>query len=280
MSAVLLVRKGWSVRQTARYIGVSPGTISKWVKKAPQDGRLGIPTISSRPKNSPGKIPYKIEKMIVEERLKTKRCGQVIHYILSTKGIPVSLSTVHRVLDRRGLTKKYSPWKRRHTTLERPNIASPGDLVELDTIHNMETPTKYIYVYTLIDIISRWAYAWASAKINVRHSLRFVSIAQQTSKFSFKMLQTDHGSEFSQHFSERVGIVHRHSRVRKPNDQGHVERFNRTLQEECLNHLPKNPRLYNNALKEWLIYYNQQRPHMGINYMTPEEKIKEMFPRS
>ena len=117
MSAVLLVRKGWSVRQTARYVGVSPGTISKWVQRAPRDGREGIPTVSSRPHMSPRALDSAVERAIVEERQKTGRCGQVIHHLVQERGVKVSLSSVHRVLDRNGLTKKWSPWKRRHTLL-------------------------------------------------------------------------------------------------------------------------------------------------------------------
>ena len=58
--AVDLVREeGWSVRETARYIGVQPGTISKWIKRAPEGRTRGIETKSSRPHTSPGRIDPK-----------------------------------------------------------------------------------------------------------------------------------------------------------------------------------------------------------------------------
>lgn len=94
MTAVLLVRRGWAVRQTARYIGVSPGTVNKWMARAPSHGRSGIPTQSSRPHNSPGKIAPEIEAMIVAERQRTNRCGQVVHHVLRSRGVEVSLATV------------------------------------------------------------------------------------------------------------------------------------------------------------------------------------------
>lgn len=278
--AVSLVRKGWSIRRTARYIGVSPGTVSKWCARAPEDGRKTIPTRSSRPHTSPNRIPYEIEQAIVKERLKSRRCGQVVHQMLLRQGIKVSLSTVHRVLDRYELTRKYGPWKRRHLTVPRPKIAKVGDLLELDTIHEMLNPSQRMYVYALIDVASRWAWALATKKANVWQSLNFVKLAQKNSLFPFHLIQTDHGSEFSQHFSERVGIEHRHSRVRRPTDNGYVERFNRTLKEECFSYVKKHPKHYNEALKEWLTYYNEQRLHIGINYLTPLEKVRELFPRS
>lgn len=280
MSAVLLVRRGWSVRQTAQHFSVSPGTISKWMKKAPADGRMVIPTLSSRPKTNPNHIPWQIEKAIVDERLKHHRCGQVVHYELSKQGFDVSLSTVHRTLDRHQLTKKNSPWKRRHIILPRPDIVNPGDLVEIDTIHQMINPSQKMYIYALIDLASRWAWAWACDRINPVQSVRFVKLAQAESIFAFNGIQSDNGQEFTAHFTERVRIPHRHTRVRKPNDNGHVERFNRTLKEECFIHLIKHPKYYNEALKEWLKYYNEQRPHMGINYLTPMEKVNQLFPRS
>jgi len=91
------------------------------------------------------------------------------------------------------------------------------------------------------------------------------------------MLQSDHGSEFSTWFTKHVGtrrIAHRHSRVRKPNDNGHVERFNRTLQEECLRSIPKTFKVYKKAIPEYIRYYNTERLHMGLNYQTPSEVMR------
>lgn len=278
MTAVLLVRKGWTVRQTARYIGVAPGTVSKWMQRAPADGREGIPTKSSRPHTSPGKLAPDIEAMIVDERQRTNRCGQVIHHVLNRRGVVVSLTTVHRVLDRYRLTRAYSPWKRRHVTISRPDPENPGDLVEVDTIHFVRDTRERTYVYALIDVCSRWAYAWASTRINAFRSIRFITDARSMAPFSFQLIQTDHGSEFSTHFTERIAMPHRHTRIRKPNDNGHIERFIRTLQDECLKGLAE--RLFNPALREYLMYYNEQRPHMGIAYLTPQQKLEQLFPRS
>ena len=87
------------------------------------------------------------------------------------------------------------------------------------------------------------------------------------------MLQSDHGSEFSTSFSERARIKHRHSRVRRPNDNAHLERFNRTIQEECLDALPKDTRIINRNLPKYLRYYNEKRHHFGLNLQTPLKVI-------
>lgn len=144
----------------------------------------------------------------------------------------------------------------------------------VDTIHLMESKFKRIYVYTLIDVYSRWSYAWAVDKISARKSIEFLKRAQELAGFKFNCIQSDHGGEFSQHFSERIKIVHRHSRVRQPNDNSYLERFNRTLQEECLDKLSTNVRVFNKVLPIYLNYYNQKRLHMGINFQTPNQLLK------
>jgi transposase InsO family protein len=59
-------------------------------------------------------------------------------------------------------------------------------------------------------------------------------------------------------------IAHRHSRVRQANDNAHIERFNRTLQEECLDHTPHSFGAFEKALPQYLKYYNTERLHNGI----------------
>lgn len=267
-----MLRKGHSVRQVARHFGVSIGAVSKWNKKGPYLGCRVIPTQSSRPHSHPKQLDENVIKRIVEKRLDRGRCADIIHRELLAESISVSLSSVKRTLDRKRLTKKRSPWKRRHIPVERPEVAQPGDLVQVDTIHIMQNDSR-IYVYTLLDLYSRCAYAWASKRINARRTIQFVNSAKKKLPFQFRCLQSDHGPEFSQHFSERIKVTHRHSRVRRPNDNAHLERFNRTLQEELLDKLPRDVKTINKELPEYLQYYNERRLHMGINFKTPVQML-------
>ena len=157
--------------------------------------------------------------------------------------------------------------------MERPEAVNPGDLVQLDTIHLMEDEKSRIYVYTLLDLYSRWSHAWAVKKVNTRKSVEFVRRAKGKFPSDFKCLQSDNGSEFSQHFSERIKIAHRHSRVRRPNDNAHLERFNRTIQEELLDKLPRDVDVINRYLPKYLKYYNTERLHMGIGFKTPAQML-------
>lgn len=175
-----------------------------------------------------------------------------------------------RVLKRRGLLRERSPWKRRHVSEQRPKAVVPGALVEIDTIHLVPRVQPRFYVYTLLDVHSRWAWALVSERINTHRSVHFVRLAQRHAPFPFSMLQSDHGPEFSTHFTERIKVSHQgHSRVRTPNGNAHLERFNRTLQEECLKGKPPLPAVYQKAIRDYLPYYNGERLHLGLNLSTP-----------
>ncbi len=265
------------MRKVARHLGVEPSTISRWVKKAPRDGRLLIPTGSSKPHTSPGALERDVVTAIIKQRIGRKRCGQVVHQELLRKGVKVSLSSVQRTLDRCNLIKKRSPWKRPHDPTPRPEVSCSGALLQLDTIHILDPQGKRIYIYTLIDLYSRWAYAEAVEKIGAQASVDFVLRAKKKADFKFVMIQTDHGSEFSTWFTHSLltmKIEHRHSRVRQSNDNAHIERFNRTIQEECLDYASQNVKAFQKAIKSYLPYYNTERLHMGINYQTPMEVLR------
>lgn len=268
-----MVRRGFTPTEVGRRFGVGSSTICKWVKKAKVYGYYPIPTLSSKPKHHPNQISDDLIWKISKQRLKTKRCAEVIHQEILNQGITTSLSSVKRTLDRRGLLKKRSPWKRYHPHKERPYPLKQGDLVETDTIHRMIDKSKRLYVFTLIDIYSRWVYAKAYERINSAVGVSFTQEAQLHSSFHFNMIQSDHGPEFGKWFVERIQKNHRYTRIGKPNDNSHIERFNRTLQEELLDKLPNNVEIINCELKKYLQYYNNERLHLGINLKTPNQII-------
>jgi len=277
MQAVNLVYQGWSMRKVARYFGFGSGTVSKWMRRDYTHGRRPIPTRSSRPHAYPHALRPELVAAVIAQRKRRQRCAEVIHYEILSQGMRVSLSSVKRVLARHGLIRKRSPWKRWHFSVPRPEAEKPGDLVQIDTIHIGPHRDERLYVYTLLDVTSRWANAMVSLRINTHQSLRFLHHAQTQSPFRFSTLQSDHGQEFSTYFTEQVkirGAMHRHSRVRQPNDNAHLERFNRTLQDECLKRIPQTLRAYQREIPEYLHYYNHERPHLGLGFKTPAECVQ------
>ncbi len=278
MEAVHLVKSGWSVREVARHFGFTHSAIVKWVGRAhllPQNAQL-LPTRSSRPDHSPNSIDPKIVSVILELRAERNQCAEILHCRLSAeRNIVVSISTVKRVLKRCGISK-YSKWKKWHQYPARPLPEKPGFLVEIDAVHE-GMPDDRLSAYALIDVCSRWGYAEPVWKVNSRATARFLRTVKNIAPFQFKTIQTDHGSEFSKWFTKIAvhdGMDHRHTRVRTPTDNGHVERFIRTLQDECLHRIPRDFRIWQKEIPEWIRYYNTERPHMGINFKTPIQIIK------
>jgi transposase InsO family protein len=271
--AAELVRKGWSTREVARHFGYSQAAIVQWVKRSKDIGYRPIPTRSSKPKHHSHQLSKEVVRKIIEKRLELKRSAEVIYCVLKEEGVSVSISSVKRTLDRHNLLKKRSPWKRLHVSQPRPEAEKPGDLVQIDTVHLMRNDGTRVYVFTGLDVRTRFAHAWAFERANTRTALCFLRRMKKVAPFSLRMLQSDNGSEFSTSFTERAKIEHRHSRVRRPNDNAHLERFNRTIQDELLDSLPKDTRVINRNLPKWLRYYNEKRHHFGLNLQTPLQVI-------
>lgn len=280
--AVHLVKvRNWSMRKVARRYGIHPSTVLKWCRKDFTCGAHEIPTRSSRPKRSPRSLSRAVVNAVIAQRVGRRRCGQVVHQELVRNGVQVSLSSVQRILSRCQLTRKRSPWQHSHDATPRPSVSSPGALLQCDTVHFLLPDGSRLYVYTLIDLYSRWAYAEVSPKLRAYISASFVHRAQRRSPFPFQMIQTDHGPEFSTRFTHiltRRNLSHRHSRVRQCNDNAHVERFNRTLQDECLTGVPRTTRHFSKAISSYLPYYNNERLHMGIDFKTPVQML-QVLPR-
>jgi len=124
---------------------------------------------------------------------------------------------------------------------------------------------------------NRWAYAEPAMRITAGNSARFVAAAIPAVPFQLRTVQTDHGSEFSTWFTKKLSeqnIHYRYSRIRKPNDNAHLKRFNRTIQEECILRLPRKLEVWQRELPEYLRYYNHERPHMGLHWQTPQARLQ------
>ncbi len=109
-------------------------------------------------------------------------------------------------------------------------------------------------------------------QMNDATAVVFLKQAAQLAPFPINMIQTDHGPEFGSWFVSMIKKKHRFTRIGKPNDDAHIERFNRTLQEECIDLVERDVSKINRALKKYLSYYNNQRIHLGIN-LYPIEMV-------
>ena len=257
-------------------LGVSPYKyeICKWK----------IESESSSPKH-PHTLAEDLVQLVLDVRDQMKRCAEVVwHYINKILCISISLSSVRRILKRhhRMARQKYHR-NREYKGIPRPKILSPGDLIEIDTIHLFNPISKQKrYIYTVVDLYSRMAYARVYKELKPIHSLNTILEAEQYFGFNFKMVQSDNGLEFARYFEERLetrGIQIRHTRLGRPNDNAHIERFNRTIQEECTGnyYLETEPlKSMDNKILSYIDFYNHKRIHLGIRYRTPAEMLHRL----
>ena len=108
---------------------------------------------------------------------------------------------------------------------------------------------------------------------------------KQVFPYPLQYVLTDNGSEFMKHFDEelrRLCQTHWHTYPRTPKMNAHVERFNRTLQEEFLDYhedLLLEPDDFNKAMIPWLLWYNGERPHWGLNLQSPIQFLTKQDPK-
>lgn len=280
--AINLVRKhGFTKAQAARKVGVHRSTIGRWLDKARGlHGSTYLYNESARPKQPAGCLDPLVVAQIVVLRRTLRRCAPVIHAHLVELGIRVSLSSVRRTLVRQGLTRPKGKWARFRPSVPRPRPTLPGDLVQTDTVHCVWPDGRRAYLYTVIDVCSRFAYAEYHEWIKPEIAAQVVLRAQAKAGFRFSMVQSDNGPEYSSWFTDRLktaGIASRHSRVRRPNDNAHIERFNRTIQEECFGGLRPRATTAAYQISAWLAYYNEQRLHLGIGCQTPATFVAKLL---
>jgi len=305
-AVLLVVKERLSVSIVARKFGVSRSTIYRWLwrwqeinpyrdtnwhKKIGQLQfyKFSIPTITSRPKTTPRALPQHIIERVITLKNQLKRCAEVIwHKLTVEEGIRISLSSVRRILARNGHYVK-KKWEQRvyRRNPKRPLPINPGDLVQTDTVHLVDPRSgKRKYVYTVIDLCTRMAYARVYERIYQIPALETVLIAEKKFGFKLKVVQSDNGHEFGRLFKEQLELnnerVIRHSRVRHPNDNAHIERFNRTLREECIGSYMSINKTVDQIQKKidvFLDYYNNERVHLGLKCKTPTEYYYEVLQR-
>jgi len=168
--------------------------------------------------------------------------------------------------------------------------AYPGHLVALDTVEVFINGVRR-YVITFEDIYTRFGFAWATKSHASLAAKEFFELCIKAFPYSFNFLYvlTDNGSEFKKHFAEelrRLHLTHYHTYPKTPKMNAHVERFNRTIQEDFVNFryqlLRDDINEFNRQLMDWLIWYNTRRVHYAFqNKMSPVQFmifVQKSFP--
>lgn len=302
----LLVREGLPLQVVANRCGVNRSTIWRWkqkwleLNKNVQFDNPNRPsrefsfknklhtckwlilTTSSKPHTCSHAISQTIVRRVMEVRYTLQRCAEVVwHHLKTEDGVHISLSSVRRILKRNHAFDGARKNRVRPDNPRRPKPTYPGELVQTDTIHYICPITyKRRYVYTVIDLYSRMTYAEIHNKILPGIAADVIMRGQEASGFQFSMVQADNGPEYSSYFEQRLrgrNIQVRHSRLGRPNDNAHIERFNRTIQEECLGSRISSSvatATLQAKIDHYIEFYNTKRIHLGIQLRTPASMLQ------
>lgn len=270
-------RDGWTVEETASHYGFDRATIYRWLFKWFEKDYKGLGDQPRRPKKLFNPTLWETQLLIRKIRKEKGWCHQTIaFYLQEEKNITISPSTIYRILKRSELIKSRKRSDRRPQQEKRPYPIIPGTLVQVDT--KWLSPKRTLYQYSFIDSASRFAYAVLDRNLNMSSSSKALKLMIMPAKV--EMLQTDNGLEFQDQFQKtayRLGYQTRFNRISSPEENGRVERFHRTVQDELYSRtatgsLPKLQKL----LLEYLHYYNYERPHLALAGKTPIKFIQKM----
>ena len=162
---------------------------------------------------------------------------------------------------------------KREAKLRKPRnlaINNPGDLIEVDVIVRFIGTMKR-YIVTAVDIHSRYAFALCYNRHNSLSARDFIQKLELAFPYQIKAMQTDNGSEFHKYFRqylEKRKITHYWNYKGQPYKNGHIEKFNRTIQEEFIDQNEiwfDNVNEFNEKMLAWMMWYNNKRYHWGLN---------------
>lgn len=271
--------------------GVSRRTLFRWqAALGERQGHLdALDPLSTAPKRRRKRIiPAEVEAFIIAEREAHPRLGKKkLAVLLTAEGYAVSESYTGRVihaLKERGLlsrSRKLSFQGKtgnhtetlpiRRTKLRRAHKQG----MELDTIVRFIDGTKR-YILTAIDVQKKFAFAGAYTSHSSKSAADFLRKVIEVCPFLIEELQTDNGSEFALFFEEAcaaLGLTHFNTHVRSPKENAFIERFNRTISEDCimLNRglLRDDVSAFNLKMVDWLLWYNTVRPHESLGMLSP-----------
>lgn len=242
---------------------------------------------SRRPRKSPNKINKKKEIQILE--LSSQGIGsRMIKALLDRKNKGHSTSTINHIINRRKKPirvkkNKLNPHNRRY------EMPIPGQRIQMDVKYfPHKIKSKKAYVYVAIDECTRWRFAKAYDTINGLLTVEFMKEVKANAPFPIHCVQTDNGQEFTFRFlsekkkhpldlwCEEEGVIHRCIPPGVKELNGKVERSHRIDEQYFYWRAPRESlEGLNGALRDWIKYYNEQRPHGGLKFLTPLEKIVE-----
>ena len=286
LTLVMRIEAGSPAAHVAEEMGISRATAYKWWRRWVDEGVDGLVDRPSVARSHPHKTGPVLEAAIADLR-RTLKLGPL--RISNRLGVPAS--TVHRVLVRLGMNRL--AWMDRPTgeVIRRITTTRPGELVHVDVKKLGRIPADggwrfrgndfegrysrkrrvgYSFVHSAVDGHTRLAY---SEVLDNERGVTAAGFWQRATSFfagygiTVEAVLTDNGACYKRAFDAVLdGVEHRRTRPRRPQTNGKVERFNRTLLDEWAYVRPYSSDAERiAALDDWLHLYNHHRHHTAID---------------
>src|SRR5213080_3117955 len=276
-AVLAVIGDGRTVDEVARDWGISRRTMHRWLARYEGDGLEGLNNRSHRPGHCPHQTSPAVEAMVLEMRRAHSYWGaRRIAFELARKRVEPapSESAVYRCLVRAAVIDPITRRRRRETwkRWEHGFLLADGSSAK---------------ALTGIDDHSRYC---VSARLMASERTQSVcdgfNSAMQAYGVPLQVL-TDNGKVFTGRFAQppvevlfdRIcrenGVDHILTQPRSPTTTGKIERFHKTLRVEFnTRQVFKTLKTAQEALDEWVTYYNTQRPHQGLGDATPESRFR------
>lgn len=245
--------------------------------------------ISRRPKSSPKRISQRVEKRIWWYH-RRQYGSRMIEAFLAREGIRISRSTICHVLRKRRKVcsikrPRLNPHHRRY------ELVIPGQRLQMDVKYVPELVAgKRAYCYVIVDECTRWRAAYIYDQVSAGTTVEFLDRVLKICPFPIHKIQTDNGQEFTyalnpvarhldhpmDEWCQKRGIKHQLIPPGVKELNGKVERSHRIDEQYFYWRASQEGFLQiNRQLRDWIEYYNRHRPHGGLGYLTPLEKLSE-----
>lgn len=312
--AALIVDEGWPIRRAADRFQVSAATASKWATRYRAGD--SFEDRSSRPHHSPHRLSRRREHRIISLRFTRQWGPHRISYHLGIPRSTVERVLARYRMPKLAHLDRGTGLPVRKPRIVRYEKQAPGELVHVDIkklgripdgggwrTHGRGSaqdrragvvrdraaragalPSRgYTYLHHAVDDYSRLAYSEILTDEKKETAARFWERARTfftDAGVTVTGVMTDNGSCYRSHaFAQALGpdVRHRRTRPYRPQTNGKVERFNRTLaQEWAYAEAYDSDAARAETYEAWLHHYNHHRPHTGIGGLTPSDRVHNL----
>ena len=155
---------------------------------------------------------------------------------------------------------------------------------QTDILYLFISGVGYYYLYSILDDYSRKILYWHLTPFaTAKEAVYMLDHAIQKTQVQPKRILTDRGIQFYtgegrkiglfESYLKRLDITHSLARVRHPQTLGKIERYHRSLRQECLNHhIFDDPIDARRIISEYVDFYSYFRKHKGIARVTPHQR--------